>query len=388
MKQLQITPKIEAAIKRSTDGSVDPNTVAVFEVSSFNTLPVNKRGLFNQARASETTLRQMADYLNAGTDYAPLHVEHNQGYDLPVGRTFAGEVVRDANGVAELRTMIYIPRGSDKGPDLIAKLDSGVIDEVSVGLQASHLNCSECGFDYRGPDATFMHLYEGVCANGHEVGQDGVHVIMNGMDKFLELSLVSRGAAQKTKIVSRTKSIMGEDAFNKLAASGTNPEIITLFATPTTPQKEAPMDVNKLVEDLTTVKASVLVKDQEITSKTATITELQASVATLTAENATLKTNADATKVTALTAEVETLKASSGEVVAFVREEAERLSVAAGLPKPAEGIGFADLKASIETARTKLRESLPQGGVAQTGDPALQASAKQTESYNTAFKTR
>lgn len=385
MKQLTITPQIEAAIKRSTDGSVDPATVAVFEVSSFNTLPLNKRGLFNKARASETTLRQMADYLNAGTDYAPVQVEHNLGEALPVGRTFAGEVVKNADGTAELRTLMYLPRNTTDGADLIAKLDAGVISEVSVGLQAQHINCSECGFDYRGPDATFMNLYDGICANDHEVGKDGVHVILNGLDKFLEQSLVSRGAAQGTKIVSRTKAVLGDENYNRLAASGQQPEIITLFATPTTQPKEPTMDMQKLVDDLTTAKASVTVTEGKLTEATAKVVTLSATVETLTAENTTLKASNDVAKVTSLTAEVATLTASAAAAVAFVREEAVRLSVAAGLTAPADDADLEALKASIETARTKLRETMPVGGVANQGNTNLAASAAPATS---AFKTR
>lgn len=386
MKQLTITPQIEAAIKRSTDGSVDPATVAVYEVSSFNTLPVTKRGLFNGARASETTLQQMATYLNSGTNYAPLQIEHNLGEALPAGRTFAGDVLKDESGVAELRTLIYIPRNTAEGPDLITKLDAGVIDEVSVGLQALHLNCSECGFDYRGPDATFSNLYNGICANEHEIGVNGVHVILNGMDKFYEQSLVSRGAAKNTKIISRAKAVMGADDYNRLAASGQSPEIITLFATPTTLPKEPTMDMKELIGELTTAKASVTVTEGKLTAATAQVTELSATIATLTAENATLKTNADATKVAALTTEVEGLKASSAAALEYVRTEANRLAVAANLTAPAADADLEALKASIETSRSRLSTTLPVGGAAHTKDG--NGGAVSADGAIASFKTR
>lgn len=384
MKQLPITPKITEAVRRSTDGSVEASTVAVYEIAAFNTLPVNKYGLFAGARASETTLREMATYLNTGTNFAPLQVEHDQGINLPVGRVFAGEVVKDDQGVAELRVLMYIPKGTPEGDALIAKLDSGVVDEVSVGLQAKHLNCSECGFDYRGEDATFSHLYNGICANEHEVGANGTHVIMNGMDKFYELSLVSRGAAQKTKVLSRAKSVMGDDAYNALAASGQPPEIITLFATPTPTKGPKQMDMEKLIGDLTTAKASVQVKEGELTAAKAEVTQLSATVATLTTENAALKASADVTKITGLETTVATLTASVNEALGFVREEAKRLAVAASLPAPADDLGLEGLKASIETSRTKLRETFPQGGVAPT---QVESTAK-LSGANTAFKTR
>lgn len=381
-KRLEITPKIAAAIARSTDSSVDPNTVAVFETAALNTLPLNKKGgLFDQARASETTLRQMADYLNQGTNYAPLHVEHDQGGNLPVGRVFAGEVVTSAEGYPELRNLFYVPLST--GADLIGKLESAVIDEVSVGLKSSHINCSECGFDYLGADSTYENIWMRTCNNDHEIGVNGVHTILNGMDKYMELSLVSRGAAQKTKIVAKAKSLLGEDGYKALAASGHQPEATLLFASPTHPvKKENSMDINALVDQLTTTKASVIQKDSEIAAVKAENVTLNASVTNLTAEVATLKAAAAPADVTAkLTA----AEAAVVEATTFVREEAVRLTTAAGLPALAEGIGFADLKAAITTARTKLQETLPVGGISVT--PGTEVKASADTQRNNLFKT-
>ena len=57
-----------------------------------------------------------------------------------------------------------------------------------MGLSYQHLNCSACGFDYLGPEATVDNIYGQVCNNDHEIGVDGVHLIGNGMGRWLEQS--------------------------------------------------------------------------------------------------------------------------------------------------------------------------------------------------------
>lgn len=385
-KRLEITQKIKAALSRSTGNSVNPDTVAVFESASLNTLPLNKKGgLFDQARVSETTLRQMADYLNTGEQYAPLHLSHDQPEgNMPIGRVFAGEVVASEEGYPELRTMFYLPL--ETGKDLIAKLETSVIDEVSVGLKTQHINCSECGFDYLGADSTFENIWTRTCNNGHEIGVNGTHTLLNGLDKFHELSLVSRGAAQKTKIVTRAKAVLGEDEYRKLAASGMQPEATILFASPTTVKKEPSMDVTKLVDDLTTAKASIVVKDGELTAAKTTIATLEAKVTDLTGQVTTLSANADAAKVTELTTKLTASETTATAALAFIRAEADRLAVAASLTKPADDADLEALQASITASRTKLAETLPVGGAANVQH---KGTGSQAQAYPAAsFKTR
>jgi hypothetical protein len=386
-KRLDITPKIAAAIARSTDGSVDPATVAVFETGALNTLPLSKKGtLFDQGRVTETTMRQMADYLNKGTDYAPLHKVHDQAEGgMPVGRVFAGEVIPDADGNPELRCQFYLPL--DTEASLINKLDTAVQEEVSVGLQAQHINCSECGFDYLGAEATWEHIYFRQCPNEHTVGENGVHTIMNGMKNFLELSLVSRGAAKGTKIYSRAKAALGEEGYKQLAANGSHMEATILFASPTTlPKKEHQMDMTVLVEKLTTAQASVLVKDAELVTEKAANTALTAKVTDLTAQVATLTASADVTKVTGLETQLAAATASVTAALTFVRAEADRLAVASGLTKPAADANLETLTASITTSRTKLQETLPVGGKANDANSG--AGDKQANLSAVSYKTK
>ncbi len=383
-KQLQMTQKISDAISRSTDGSVDPSTVAVFECAAFNTLPITKKGtLFQGATATEQTLLQMATYLNTGTNFVPLHTLHDQGENLPVGRVFSGQVVPDANGMAELRTLFYLPLTET---DLIQKLDTGVIDEVSVGLKTQHMNCSECGWDYLGADSTFENLWGQHCINDHQIGEAGVHLILSGMDRFMELSLVSLGAAKNAKIMSRTKSLMGEANYNlQLASSGIAPEATILFSTITKP-KELSMDLTQLVAELTNAKAANQVNEVNLAAQKTQVDTLTAANADLLTQNTTLKAQADVSKVPALEAQLAEAQTSLTAAIGFVRKEADRISVAANLALPVAEATLEVLTAAIETGRAKLQETIPVGGRSLNASAGTGNAGATTS--NSSFKTK
>lgn len=184
-KKLDITPAIQQAIIRSTgDAQFNFDNVSVFETISLNTMPVSKRGLFDKAVTNEATLREMAAYVNAGSEQSvPMHTMHDQGYAMPIGRVFEAQVLQNSNGLPELRSLFYI---GNEHSVIVAGIDNGSIDEVSVGFAPAHINCSQCGFDYLGPDATPDNIYGQICANEHEIGVDGTHVIMNGLGRWLE----------------------------------------------------------------------------------------------------------------------------------------------------------------------------------------------------------
>ncbi len=230
--------------------------------------------------------------------------------------------------------------------DLINKLEGGAIEEVSVGTQYKHLNCSACGWDYLGADATDENIWTMTCANDHRLGEDGNHLKLNGLDRWREQSLVSLGAAQGAKIVSRTQALLGADAYNALKASGRDPARTILFASATPIPEQDKMELEKLVTELTDAKAKVIVQAAEITAL-----KLAAD-----------KVPALETKVTELTAEVATLKASDGvkaqeelkASMGFVRAEESRLAVALGATPLVETASLTELQASIEKNRTAL----------------------------------
>lgn len=383
--KLDLTPKIAALIASATDGGTDPNTVSVYEAISLNSLPINKpSGIFQGAVNPENTLRQMAAAVGTHplASRVPVHTLHQQGYELPVGQVFHGEFIPGLNGMGEVRSLFFLPNTET---DLIGKLDSGTINEVSVGIRYQHLNCSQCGWDYMGEDASMMNFYDTVCPNDHVIGVDGVHVICNGLDRWMEQSLVSLGAAQGAKIVPRTKSLLGNESYTALAASGIEPSATTLYAS-ATPSKEQDMDMKELISDLTTVKASVITKDAELATLAAsiasgkvTIETLEASVATLTAENTALKAG-----------DAVVIKAERDASFAFVRKEADRLCIATGTEKIKTEGTLDELTASISNNRTKLGASIPAGG--RSEDPAAgtgkSASDVAVASHAASFSTK
>lgn len=226
-KTVDVTAEMLAQIERVTGTAVNAEDIVVFEASAANTRPLNKMGsIFNQGRITEDTLRQMAAALNAGDESVPLHTMHMQGGELPIGKVFQAEVISTGDGEAELRAMFYIPASETP---LVEKINLGIIDEVSIGLKSKQLLCSKCGFDYFSADAGFENLYSMTCESGHTVGSDGTHVKLSGLDKWMELSLVSRGAASKPKILGRTKQIMGKETYDRIAADGLPPEAVVLF---------------------------------------------------------------------------------------------------------------------------------------------------------------
>ena len=382
-KRLDITPKISAAIARSTDDSVDPNTVAVYETISMNTLPIHKKGsIFHGATATESLLKQMADFVNAPGGFVPLHNNHDQGMELPVGRVFAGESRQTETGTTELRTLFYLPLSEDK---LIGKIESGTVEEVSVGVQPKHLNCSECGFDYMGPEATFDNFWNQTCNNDHTIGENGVHLNLVGLDRFYEQSIVSLGAAHKAKMQPRAKALIGVEQYaERLAATGIAPEATVLFASPTKEELEA-MDISTLVAELTTAKANNQVNDAAIKAANDTIATLTKTNKDLQDRIEALEAAAD-TKLPEVQAQLEASQKTLADATDVMRTEAVRLSTAAGLEQPADDATIATLSGAITTARAKLATMIPVGGVSLrsetgSGDQAAYASAL-------SFKTR
>lgn len=226
-KSIEASEELLAQIERISGTTVAASDIVIFEAAVANTRPLNKMGsIFNQGRISEDTLRQMASALNSGEESVPLHTLHMQGGELPIGKVFQAEVLQASDGEAELRAMFYLPASETS---MVEKINLGIIDEVSVGLKSKALLCSKCGFDYFSAEAGFENLYSMTCESGHTVGDDGTHVKLSGLDKWMELSLVSRGAASKPKILGRTKQVMGKETYDRIAADGLPPEAVVLF---------------------------------------------------------------------------------------------------------------------------------------------------------------
>lgn len=385
MKQLPLTPELTKLIKASVGEDVDVTGFAVFEAISLNTKPLPGKGgsIFEGAVVSALTLRQMADSINAG-NHLPLISDH-QLTGEPKGRVFHADLMYGPGGEVELRTLFYLDPTEDR---LIQKLNAGSLDEVSVSFLSSQMLCSECSFDYMGPEAEWSNIRDRTCNNGHTIGENGVHARLVGLSQFIELSLVARGAADGPKIVGKSESKLQPAAALRLAARGFNTDGLIVRASRGEEVVTTPFDPSKLITDLSQSQAQVIVLTQSETALKGQVTELTAARDTAVADRdaanariAELETELAAAK------EAPESAAQLTEAVQFLQTTLSKVIVASGGEAPAADAlpkTITELKAQIEEKTANLTAILPVGGVArgaQTEDgakPKLVASAFST----------
>jgi hypothetical protein len=378
MKRLPMTPKLIAEIKAAVGEDVDPSGFAVFEAVALNSHPLpGKDGtLFEKASISLLTLRQMADSINGG-NHLPLIKNHDMD-TTPFGRVFKADTMFADDGSVELRTLFYI---DNTEPELAAKIDAGSVDETSVQFLASQILCSECDFDYRGEESSWVNVVDRTCGNGHEIGTNGIHARLVGLQTFTELSLVTRGAAKNPKIVGKSASKLAAP-LQALAARGF--EVDALFLTAS--KGELKVDLQVLLSQLdekTTAAATATAKletvtgerDAAIEARDAAIAERDTAQTRIT-ELETANTNAG--QLEAATAELEEARGVLTEIYG-------KLATANGVSDAAPET-IADLKAGIETLQSKLTALIPAGGAGQeTTDTGI--GAKFDASRASAFKS-
>jgi len=378
MKQLELTPQIISRIKAAVGEDVDPSNFAVFESISLNNLPLpGKEGtIFQKAIVSELTLRQMADSINGGNTL-PLIWSHD-GDDVPKGRVFFAEVHNGEVGEVELRTMWYVDPTETK---LIDKLNAASIDEVSVSFLASQILCSECGFDYRGEDATAVNLSLRQCDEGHTIGDRGTHVRLVGLATFSELSLVSRGAAKDAKIVGRSQSKLAAP-LQHLAAKGVQIDKLYLSAS----RGELNVDIDALVTNLSDTKADLKVAMGKLETLEAANTQLSADKTELQGKVSSLETELSEAKAASKATELEAASAELAAAKELLTEIFTKLAVAAGEKEPKVPETIAELKAGIEERQSKLTAILPTGGASNDEKKDIEVGSKFRATQVDAFK--
>lgn len=360
MKQLDMTPALSAMIKQAVGDDVDTDKLAVFESISLNTRPLpGKRGsLFENAEISANTLKLMVDHINDG-NHLPLISDHDF-LGAPKGRVFHAGLDYGDEGL-ELRTLFYLDESETQ---LITKLNAGSLDEVSVAFLAERLTCSECGWDYF-EGGRMENIRERTCGNGHKIGENGVHGKMYGLRQFVELSLVASGAADKPKIVGKSKAKLTPENTQLLAASGydTPDELVLQASINKDDDDMADAALLTQLSTLSTEKGELTVKlsaaeserdaaQTQVTALTSERDELQTKLTAAETELAELKdSNTDATELTA--------------AVDALRAQLNALRVADGEDK-LEGDAFpatvAELTAAIDERTAKLTALIPTGG--------------------------
>ena len=361
MKRIELTERIKSFITTSVGDTIDYEKIAAFEATAVTSLPLNKRGsVFDKGQITAETFIEAANLINTGT-FVPLHTLHEQGYEIPVGRLFYGEHVKSNQGTDELRVLFFVDGTS---PDLISRLDTGVIEEVSVGMQFKRLLCSTCNIDLMEDNES---IWSQTCKNGHVMGMGSNHVKPDGVANFREMSLVSKGASNGAKVLGAQKRLLASAYYkdgSALAASLKDPEFM-LFGSPTKLAEEDPMLIAELQAklakaegDLTLTATAKTEAEGKVAVLEAAKTEAEGKVAVLEAKLA-----AEAENNSGLAASITAWEAAKTEAEGKVatleaaKTEAETKLLAAETE-------LAPLKAAQTATLTQRPFKLPMGGVA------------------------
>lgn len=227
-KRLTLTDEIKKLIFAAVGDEIDLTQIAAYEAVAASTRPISQRtSAYHGAQMTQSFLQEMVTHL--GDESVPLQVMHN-GQMLPVGKVFHAAVLDAEQGHHDLNVLFYV----DAEDEYARKIDLGTLDEVSVGALPLHAYCSECDFDYMA-EGNEMNFYYRECDNGHEIGRDGVHLRLTGLDSWKELSLVNKGASDKPKILGSAKQRLSKESYEQLAASHGGPgfELSYLLCSPT-----------------------------------------------------------------------------------------------------------------------------------------------------------
>lgn len=354
MKQVTKTPAIVAQLKAAYGPSASVNDLAVFRTSMMNTLPLRKSsGLYKGATNSVELMGQMAAAVNG--ESIPVNTIHGAGdvTDI-VGRLFAASVEN-----AELMGLVAIDGVNH--PDIVSKMDNGTIDQVSVGLIPSSMQCSSCSFDFCGPDATFDQICTATCGNDHVMGSDAAHLNVVGLGMFYELSLVPMGAVNGARVVDPAS--YSEPLRLAASAQGKTAFAVEFSATPKEP---APLDTKEFTAAITasavevgTLTAAMVVKDTALTAANLEITGFKAKIVELEAAAVEFGKSELAT----VKADAEEARALVASVVVHVTAEAKKILTACGIKDhstiPTEIPAILSL---IDEKRAAFAAAIPVGG--------------------------
>lgn len=363
MKRIPQTAEIVERIRAAFGADANPSDYAVYEAIALNQNPIRqKHPLFEGAIAQDSLLRGLVANIEA--ESAPLQVMHDRSR-LPAGRIFTARM----NG-SEARVLFAIPV---EKTELIADLDKGIIDQVSVNVLAKSLECSACGWDYLGEDASYMNVMNGECGNEHQLRKDGVHIKLQGLDVLSEISLVGSGGADGARIVDKNSSIFASESFQRLAASGFAPAmLVASFSI----EGKHEMDLATLVANLTDEK----VKVTNLTTANATLTaDLETANTALAAANTTVAER-DAT-IVALTAERDAALAAvkpdapTEATLTFIKDLCSRTLIANGDQTPEIPESVEDQIKAITEGQAKLSAIIPAGPRGHTTPSDLDKSA-------------
>ena len=380
-KQVEKTTAVQDMIKAAYgDDSVPMDDLAVFEAQAVSTRPLRRRnGIYQGAQIGVDVLHAMAASIKGKDGSLPVQRMHNPG--IPVGRLFAAAVRPIENGHSALHAMFYMAR---RDSDLVNKIDTGVLTDVSVGMRPKQVLCSACGWDYKGSESTLDNLLDCTCANGHVIGTDGVSARMHGLETWDELSLVDRGASPGASILPRSRHALAKSpAFEQMLLSrGFDDSVFFLRASatldiePAPPLSPPPAPARNPInmDELVTLKAEKIVADRDLLAANLQLTAAQTELTALRAKVADVETKLAA----ALALDAVKVKADAEAAGAFIEEVLKASLAATGGKLESLPATIAERISMVRELRAQLAMRIPAGGATRppetgTGDGSAAA---------------
>lgn len=203
-KRIEITDEIRERMKLVFGDNINFEDYVVFDARAISTESISKEGtIFDKAVPTVKFLNECFNFVSNPSENIGIHLMHND-YELNVGRVFDVKLKQESTGVTAMYVRFAMLKSDKDAEQAIAKIEGGLLDEVSIGFSASSGKCSVCGFDFFDNDLSEEERYELLfsqeCPEGHKIGKDGCHLILDGCKKFREISIVNRGAAHRAKI--------------------------------------------------------------------------------------------------------------------------------------------------------------------------------------------
>lgn len=394
-KRLEIDENLKKEIQARCGSDIDLSKIVAYKARIVSTEPIEQDTIYDGATLAYSTISDLAAIVEDKNKNITIQTMHDTSV-LPIGRLVMAYSVDEPNGIRALYGVFII---STEHPDLIAKVDTGIIDEVSINFLGEKLLCSECGEDFKEADpySRFEAIMEKKCPFcGKEFGKEGVHLSIVGVEHFSEVSLVTQGAAKNAKILDEVKQLAlaaNKEKLN-LSLKELGDRLLNITLNHKLSEKEKSMEMtellanlSKLTEDFASFKKDSEEKIEGLMTKLAALeettsvdepasepegepkgepegendVEVKAEVS-----DEELKETKEALETSR--EEVENLTANYNAVKGFLLNEVNKVLTASGNAKLPEEASFEDIKKSLEASKLTLAASIPVGGVALAAD--------------------
>ena len=406
MKRLEITESLRRALiaKGMISEGESPSGMSFYQFRTLSTETIKQNSVYNYAKVTPATLEEIARLINEDKRNTPIQTMHDTRV-LPVGRAVQASTHEDEFGVRAL----YVNGGvSEEHPELVNKVDTGIIDEVSINFMGKHLYCSACNKDVLDHPSGPVALMFGFCPHCEgTLGTEECNLTIDGVKSLHEISLVGQGAAKNPKILDKAKhlSLAANAQELKVGLSNLSTELQTICLGYKQEKEDPKME--KTLEELvaqfkiladkigvleakfsTEVSPETPKEDPKTeTPKEEPKTEAPEAAPKTEAPEAAPKTEApEAAPV--VDTEKEEMKASLSKLKSFAIEEVNKVLVAAGKTKlSTETSTVEDMKKALSDSSLTLAASIPAGGASMRSDKEVEVLGTETSALS-AFKTR